>query len=179
LLPAQGRGRNDDAGWRRRLRIRRREKPQAPWRSIAASRGGTGGRKIHFAAGIEPFKATAMSQPLSILIVEDEPLIAMMLEDFVDTLGHRVAGTCDSVSDALGLAEQGGFDVAILDVRLRGGEMSWPVADVLADRGVAFVLATGGHVEPPPSRHADVPHLAKPFTMDGVKAVLDDVAANA
>lgn len=114
-----------------------------------------------------------MTTPLSVLIVEDEPLIAMMLEDFVDGLGHIVAGTADCVSDALALAEQGGFDVAILDVHLRGGEPSWPVADALADRGIAFLLATGGHVDPPPARHARAPALAKPFTMDGVRAALD------
>jgi DNA-binding response OmpR family regulator len=120
-----------------------------------------------------------MSASLSVLIVEDEPLIAMMLEDFVDSLGHQVAGTCDSVADALAKVDEGGFDIAILDVRLRGGEASWPVADLLADKGVAFVLATGGHVDPPPERHLNAPLLSKPFTMDGVKAVLDGVAAGA
>lgn len=113
-----------------------------------------------------------MTSPLSILIVEDEPLIAMMLEDFVEELGHNIAGTTDSVDGALARVEAGGFDVAILDVHLRGGLPSWPVADMLADKGIAFVLATGGHVDPPPARHADVAQLSKPFTMDGVRAAL-------
>ena len=113
-----------------------------------------------------------MVVPLSVLIVEDEPLIAMMLEDFVDTLGHRVAGTADSVDSALARIKDGGFDVAILDVHLRGGQPSWPVADALSDRGVAFLLATGGHIEPPPARHAQAPLLPKPFTMGAVEAAL-------
>jgi len=113
-----------------------------------------------------------MVAQLSVLIVEDEPLIAMMLEDFVDTLGHVVAGTADSVAAALEQVGTGGFDVAILDVHLRGGEPSWPVADALADRSVPFVLATGGHVTPPPERHAAAPTLPKPFTMDGVDKAL-------
>jgi len=108
----------------------------------------------------------------SILIVEDEPLIAMMLEDFLDTLGHAVTATCDNVADALGQVESGGFDVAIIDVRLNDGEDIWPVADALADAGKPFVLATGGHVEPPPARHADAPVLAKPYTMDAIEPVL-------
>lgn len=108
----------------------------------------------------------------SILIVEDEPLIAMMLEDFLDTLGHRVAASCDNVADALGQVERGGFDVAIVDVRLKDGEQIWPVADALADAGTPFVLATGGHVEPPPERHAAAPVLAKPYTMDAIEPVL-------
>jgi CheY-like chemotaxis protein len=120
-----------------------------------------------------------MSAPLSVLIVEDEPLIAMMLEDFVDGLGHRVAGTADSVADALVQVEQGGFDVAILDVRLRGGEPSWPIADRLADAGIPYVIATGGLVDPPPARHADARQLSKPFTMDGVRSVLESAAAGA
>ncbi|MDB5690095.1 MAG: response regulator receiver protein [Sphingomonas bacterium] len=114
-----------------------------------------------------------MVAPLSILIVEDEPLISMMLEDFVDTLGHRVAGTADTVEAALACVADGGFDVAILDVHLRGGEASWPVADALFERDVPFLLATGGHVTPPPARHALAPTLAKPFTMDGVRAALE------
>jgi CheY-like chemotaxis protein len=108
----------------------------------------------------------------SILIVEDEPLIAMMLEDFLDALGHRVAATCDNVADALDSVENASFDVAILDVRLRDGEQIWPVADALADAGKPFVLATGGHVEPPPARHAAAPVLAKPYTMDAIDPVL-------
>ena len=108
----------------------------------------------------------------TILIVEDEPLIAMMLEDFLDTLGHQVAASCDNVADALGQVESGGFDVAIIDVRLKDGEQIWPVADALADAGLPFVLATGGHVEPPPERHAGAPVLAKPYTMDAIEPVL-------
>jgi DNA-binding response OmpR family regulator len=113
-----------------------------------------------------------MVAPLSVLIIEDEPLIAMMLEDFVDALGHRVAGTADSVESALERVSDGGFDLAILDVHLRGGQSSWPVADALDDRGVAFLLATGGHVDPPPARHAAAPLLSKPFTLNSVEAAI-------
>ena len=113
-----------------------------------------------------------MSGSRSILIVEDEPLIAMMLEDFLDSLGHRVAGTCDSVADALRRVEQGGFDLAIVDVNL-GGERVWPVADRLVERGVPFVLATGGHVEPPPPEHSKAPVLSKPFTLEAIEPALE------
>jgi len=101
----------------------------------------------------------------------------MMLEDLVDSLGHRVAGTADSVDVALARVAEGGFNLAILDVQLRGGQPSWPVADALSDRGVAFLLSTGGHLEPPPARHADARVLAKPFTIDSVEAALNEHAA--
>ena len=109
----------------------------------------------------------------SILIVEDEPLIAMMLEDFLETLGHKVVASCDSVEEALDHVAAGGFDVAILDISLRDGHQIWPVADRLAAAGTPFILATGGHVDPPPAEHADAPVLAKPYTIDAIEPALD------
>ena len=116
-----------------------------------------------------------MTERLSVLVIEDEPLIAMMLEDFVDLLGHEVAGTCDSIAEALGQVASKDFDVAILDVHLRDGAC-WPVADALAAADKPFVLATGGFVEPPPAEHADARQLGKPFTMEGVRAALESMA---
>ncbi len=117
-----------------------------------------------------------MSGP-SILVVEDEPLITMMLEDFLDALGYRLAGTCDGVADALAHVRDGGFDAALLDVNLRDGETSWPVADALSASGRPFVLATGGGDEGVPERHAAVPVLNKPYTLDGVKHAFESLLA--
>ena len=114
-----------------------------------------------------------MPGPKSILVVEDEPLIAMMLEDFLDMLGHEVADTADCVDGALAAIGAGKLDAAILDVNLRDGETCWPIADQLAERGIPFVLATGGSGNSIAERHRDRPTLAKPFTIDGVKQALD------
>jgi CheY-like chemotaxis protein len=111
----------------------------------------------------------------SILIVEDESLIAMMLEDFIDSLGHSVVGTEDTVEGALVQAKAGEFDLAILDVHLHG-QPCWPIADALADRDIPFILATGGHTEEPPERHAAAPVLSKPFTLNGIEQAIDAVA---
>jgi CheY-like chemotaxis protein len=108
----------------------------------------------------------------SILVVEDEPLIAMMLEDFLESLGHSVSATCESVQDAMVEAEKGGFDCAILDVNLKG-ESVWPVAERLHDKQIPFVLATGGHVDPPPAKFANVPVIEKPYTVDRVTPALE------
>jgi DNA-binding response OmpR family regulator len=115
----------------------------------------------------------------SILIVEDEPLIAMMLEDFILSLGHDVRGPCESVEQALGAIERDGFDMAILDVNLKG-ESVWPVAQALRDRAIPFVLASGGHVEPPPAEFAGVPMIEKPYTLDRVTPIIEAIleAAN-
>ncbi len=107
-----------------------------------------------------------------ILIVEDEPLIAMMLEDFLDALGHRVVGTADSTAAALPIVAEGGLDVAILDINLRGGEKSWPIADALAKAGIPFMLASGGTTDGVAEPHRNRPMLTKPFTMDGVSKAL-------
>ena len=115
-----------------------------------------------------------MTGPKRILIVEDEPLIAMMLEDFLDALDHQVAGTADTVASALELI--GECDGAILDVNLRGGEQSWPIADKLAEAGIPFIIATGGGGDSIAEAHRGRPVLAKPFTLSGVEQALDGLA---
>ena len=115
-----------------------------------------------------------MTDTLNVLVIEDEPLITMMIEDYIDLLGHVVAGTADSVVEGIRKVEAGGIDVAILDVNLRDGPC-WPVADALTAHGVPFVIATGGHVDPPPATHAGVPNLPKPFTIDGVRTALESL----
>lgn len=114
-----------------------------------------------------------MSAAPAILVVEDEPLISMMLEDFLDALGYRLAGSCDGVTDALAHVEKGHFDAALLDVNLRDGETSWPVADALSAEGRPFVIATGGGNDLIPERHADAPVLSKPYTIDGIREVFE------
>ena len=116
-----------------------------------------------------------VSEGRNILVVEDEPLIAMMLEDFLETLGHTIAASCDNLSDAMKHAELDGYDVAILDVNLKG-ESVWPVAERLRARGVPFVIASGGHVEPPPAEFASAPMLEKPYTIDRIAPALEQAA---
>ena len=117
-----------------------------------------------------------VSDARSILIVEDEPLIAMMLEDFLLSLGHEVRATCDSVSEALKAIQTDDFDLAILDVNLKG-ESVWPVAAALRERDIPFILASGGHVDPPPAEFAGVPMIDKPYTIDRVTPALEAALA--
>lgn len=119
-----------------------------------------------------------MSAGPAILVVEDEPLISMMLEDFLDTLGYRLAGCADGVFEALQHVEEGAFDAALLDVNLRDGETSWPVADALSARGHPFILATGGGNEVVPERHAGVPVLTKPYTLDSIRHAFETLLSN-
>lgn len=108
-----------------------------------------------------------------ILVVEDEPLIAMMLEDFLDALDRTAVGCADSVASAIELIDAGGIDAAILDVNLRGGELSWPIADALAAADIPFVIATGGSGDSIAEAHRGRPILSKPFTLDAVDKALN------
>ena len=117
-----------------------------------------------------------MTAQRKILVVEDEPLIAMMLEDFLESLGHDVSATCDSVAEALVHANKGGFDLAILDVNLKG-EHVWPVAERLREKNIPFVIATGGHVDPPPPEFNDAPVIEKPYTVDRVTPAIEAAIA--
>ncbi len=78
---------------------------------------------------------------LSILVVEDEAVVAIDLELALEEMGHRVTGA-GRLSEALEAAQAQVFDLAILDVNLNG-EVSYPIAEVLAAKGVPFVFLTG------------------------------------
>lgn len=112
----------------------------------------------------------------SILIVEDEPMIGLMVEDFLDSLGYDVAGIADGLITACRYARLGGFDAAILDVNL-AGEMVWPAADILMEKGVPFLFVTGGSSEDVPVRFATCARLEKPFTMATVEHALGQLFA--
>jgi CheY-like chemotaxis protein len=110
-------------------------------------------------------------KPLRVLVVEDEGLVAMMLEDLLDDLGCQVPCSASSVVQALEWLDGGGeADAALLDVNL-GGEPVFPVAEALAARGVPFAFTTGyGETHDP--RFKDAVLLGKPIRMERLEQVL-------
>lgn len=113
-----------------------------------------------------------------VLIVEDEPFIALTLEDMLDELGFALVGTVSQVSEAIALIGRESVDCALLDVNL-GSEKIDPVADLLAARGCPFIFTTGYGRSGIPSAHADRPVLQKPFRMDDLANVLKANLGNA
>jgi CheY-like chemotaxis protein len=99
---------------------------------------------------------------LRILVVEDEMLVAMNIEEMLLDLGHEVAGLAGRVAPALALAQEGRFDAAMLDVNL-AGEPSFAVADLLIERGIPFLFATGYAPSGIEERYRGFPVLQKPF----------------
>jgi CheY-like chemotaxis protein len=93
---------------------------------------------------------TPTTQAKRILVVEDEPMIRMLLEDMLGELGYTVAAEAAHIDEALEATKNADFDLAILDADLNG-EPASPVADALVTLGTPFVFATGyGELPEPP-----------------------------
>ena len=106
-----------------------------------------------------------------VLVVEDEYLIRMLLEDMLADLGYEIAAAVGTIAEASELAANAQFDVAILDVNVDGKEI-YPVADILAKRGLPFVFVSGygeGSLAEP---YRGRPALQKPFQAEQIKATL-------
>jgi two-component sensor histidine kinase/DNA-binding response OmpR family regulator len=97
-----------------------------------------------------------------ILVVEDESLVAMMMEHTLVESGFRVVGPIHRLADAVVAATEREMDAALLDVNL-GGELVYPLADLLAGRGVPFAFLTGYAAEVIHPRFNGVPILQKPL----------------
>lgn len=110
-------------------------------------------------------QATNTATNKRVLIVEDEPLLAMAMADQLSDHAFEVQGTAPTVSRALAMIAQALPDAAILDCNLRGESIA-PVAELLEAKGVPFLFHTGygkNHLSP---RFAAAPCLAKPVPGD-------------
>ena len=115
-----------------------------------------------------------------VLVVEDEALVAMLLEDMLEDLGCQVLGPVMRVGEALAfVAEHGSeIDVAILDVNL-AGERSFSVAEALRARGAPFVFSTGYDDVGIDERWRDGPILRKPFLANQLEDILREALGSA
>jgi CheY-like chemotaxis protein len=98
-----------------------------------------------------------------ILVVEDEAMISMLLEDMVFDSGGEVVGPVATFDGALALAQKAEFEVAVLDLNLNG-TLSYPVAEVVLERGIPVIFATGYGENGLLDRFRDCPTLEKPFS---------------
>ncbi len=112
-----------------------------------------------------------------VLVVEDEIMIRMLLQDMLDDLGHTLTGEAGDIDEALALARQADFDIAILDVNLNGQPIL-PVVEVLVERGLPFVFATGYGQHGVPQPYRMMPTLQKPFQADALALALAAAARN-
>ena len=111
-----------------------------------------------------------------ILVVDDEPLVSMLVENWLAELGCEVVGPARSVQQGLEFAGNAELDGAILDVNL-AGRNSYAVAETLRQRGVPFAFTTGEGAIDADSGFTDPILLSKPFDFEGVKTVLGKLLA--
>lgn len=107
-----------------------------------------------------------------VLLVEDDSLVAMLVEDMLDELGFSLHDNPASVSAALSAVAKGGFDLAVLDVNL-AGQPVFPVAEALDAAHIPFVFASGYGKAGLPEAWAGRPVAAKPFRLEDLEAVLN------
>jgi DNA-binding response OmpR family regulator len=109
---------------------------------------------------------------LRVMIVEDEFLIAMLLEDLLTELGCAVSGSASKPAQAFKLLESEDVDVAVLDVNLEGSD-SFGVAAVLKDKKIPFIFATGYGGSRVPQEFSPYPVIQKPYRLEELSAALD------
>ena len=106
-----------------------------------------------------------------VLIVEDEDLIAALLEDLLSKLGCEVVATATTVTTATAVAGRDEIDVALLDVMMKGVDVH-PVVEILARRGIAYAFVTGYGLIRTTGIYRNRPVLTKPITLPELRRVL-------
>ncbi len=110
----------------------------------------------------------------SVFLVEDEVMIRMMVADMLSELGYSIAAEAGEINEAVRLAQSIEFDLAILDVNVNGKVIS-PVADLIAARNRPFIFATGYGSSGLPAEYRDRPALQKPFQIETLARMIDQV----
>ncbi len=110
---------------------------------------------------------------MRLLLVEDEPFIALDLELLSTSAGHEVVGVADSLDTAIALARSAEPQAALVDINLRDGFSGVQVSQVLSrEGGVCVAFITGNAEQIPPDFAGAVAVLEKPFTQAGVQEML-------
>lgn len=118
-------------------------------------------------------RTAGMLRGLRVLVVEDEPLVALALADDLENAGATVIGPASTVDSALALLTREAFEAAVLDIKLQN-ELVFPVADALMGQGVPFIFTTGFDAGAVPAHYVHVPKCEKPSS---TAAIMDMLAA--
>ena len=105
------------------------------------------------------------------LVVEDEILVAMYIEDLLTDLGFEVVALGTDLDQAMPVAREGAFDFAVLDVNLNG-RASFPIAEVLRERQIPFLFASGYGSKGLLDRWRDAVRIQKPFRGEDLAAAI-------
>jgi CheY-like chemotaxis protein len=117
---------------------------------------------------------TAMLNGVKVLVVEDEYLVAVLIEEMLESAGCIVTGPVARLPEALDAVDHEDYDAAVLDVNLAGERVD-PVAQALSRRKVPFVFVTGYGSGVLSEEFAERPRLCKPFRMAELLGALSDI----
>jgi CheY-like chemotaxis protein len=133
--------------------------------------------KHNEAAGLSPADDEINLKGRRVLVVEDDPLVAMLLVDMLEAIGCEIAAVASRLDDALEKAQHLSFDLAVLDVNLEGAN-TFRVAELLSKRAIGFVFATGYGKACLPADLTNAPVLQKPFVERDVARALRRAASS-
>ena len=108
-----------------------------------------------------------------VLVVEDEMMIAMLIEDMLDEFGCKLVGPATNVPRALELIAKESIDVAVLDLNLDGKD-TYAIADALQRKNVPFIFATGYGSAGLRQEYGNRPVLQKPFPASDLETALTE-----
>ena len=117
---------------------------------------------------------TAPLQGLRVLVVEDEYLVASLIEEMLGSAGCVVSGPIARLAEALDVAGREPCDAALLDINLKG-ERVYPVAELLSRQNVPFIFLTGYGGGALPGEYSARPLLSKPFRIAELLGALSDL----
>ena len=109
-----------------------------------------------------------------VLVVEDEYLVAVLIQDMLESAGCVVTGPIPRLAEALDAVDRDSYDAAVLDINL-GGERIDPVAAALSRLNVPFVFVTGYGTGGLPGGYAERPRICKPFRMADLLATVSSL----
>ncbi|HUQ13154.1 MAG TPA: response regulator [Novosphingobium sp.] len=142
---------------------------------VASSVGRGGGEN-----GLGRYGTGQRDRTMRILVVEDEPLLAMLLEESLVDLGHEIAGSAATVEQALSTLDERSqegetVEFGVLDYSLGHDTTALPIARWLRERGIP-VMYLSGHASLDDDRLPLAPLLTKPFTVDQLDATIRGLA---
>jgi DNA-binding response OmpR family regulator len=117
---------------------------------------------------------TAPLEGARVLVVEDEYLVAVLIQDMLESAGCVVTGPIPRLAEALDAVDRDSYDAAVLDINL-GGERIDPVAAALSRLNVPFVFVTGYGTGGLPGGYTERPRICKPFRMADLLATVSSL----
>jgi DNA-binding NtrC family response regulator len=115
--------------------------------------------------------------PAQVMIMEDEPLVALELQIIVEDMGHHVCAVVDTEADAVREADATSPDLVIADIQLRQGNGIAAMERIAGRREVPVIFVSGNHTFTPNPQIRTARFIAKPFRVESLRKAVADIFA--